>query len=39
MIFKNPSLSIDFSVSEKTDNVYCTKCEFDWDDLVIGTVL
>ena len=28
-----PSLSIDFSVIEKADNVYCTKCKFDWDDL------
>ena len=30
---KIPSLSIDFSVIEKADNVYCTKCEFDWNDL------
>ncbi len=30
---KIPSVSIDFSVIEKADNVYCAKCEFDWDDL------
>ena len=32
--FKNiPSVSIDVSVIEKANNVYCAKCDFDWDDL------